>query len=190
MADFPIPIGVDRMLRDIAEGIGGAARILPTVSRSEVGAVAMRRATVAIDFELSSAAKRTDDSIGLGAKTFLFGFGASTETTETKVLNHGRIEMEIVAIVEPEEGERPKTATPAQPGPPVKAPTPLSADQIRQALAIIQGELHNLPLDEEARGKIEAKIAEIHAAISAGDLHLANELLQYIKDIVQEVLNP
>ncbi|MGF1627534.1 MAG: hypothetical protein ACFCVH_21860 [Alphaproteobacteria bacterium] len=173
------------MLLDIAEGIGGAAKILPEASRSAVGAVALKRASVEIDFELSTAAVRKDGSAGLGAKTFLFGFGTSSTTTEALARNHGRIELEIVAFVEPEPQPADTKASggklePPRPG--GESPSPvLDMEQIRIAMAAMRAEIARLSQSEAERAKLEQELDRAADLIAAGDLDGAGAILKQIQ---------
>lgn len=183
MAHFPIPIGIDRMLLDIAVGIGSAARALPERSRSAVGAVALKRANVQIDFELSSAAQREEGFAGLGAKTFLFGFGSSAETREEVARNHGRIELEIVAIVEP----TPEPDSEEKAGGGLTRPDPTTTPDpatIREAIDAARADLHRLPLSDAERDKLAEDLNEALALLSRGDLDGAKAKLDRVRKII------
>lgn len=184
MADFPIPIGIDRMLLDIAKGIGDAARALPERSRSNVGAVALKRAVVQIDFELSSAATRQEDIAGLGAKTFLFGFGASSETTAELARNHGRIELEVVAITEPEPVSDDRTTTDDWPD------VPLDRHAIRTAISLLQAQIAQLPFSDSDRENLTSQLAQASQLLSEGNPEGAAEILRYITKRIQALTGP
>lgn len=100
MAKFPIPVGLGDMMRDIAGGVAEAARILPEQSRSEVGAVAVKRATVRVDFEMTGSARRRDGTVGIGARTFAITAARRVESAESTARNSGQITLEIVAVAD------------------------------------------------------------------------------------------
>ncbi len=175
MADFPIPIGLPAMFRDIAQGIGDAAQLVPQLSRSEVGALAVHRASVEINFEMSTRARLDDGTVGLGARTFLFGPSVSTGSNETTALNIGRITLEIVAITEP----APQVARPVKP-PAVGAPGAddgLDAKAIRKAIGDMRARLESLNIHETEKRKIAAALEMALASLVAGDLATARSII-------------
>lgn len=183
MANFPIPIGIDRMLLDIAAGIGDAARALPERSRSAVGAVALKRANVQIDFELSSGAVQKEGLAGLGAKTFLFGFGTTSETREELARNHGRIELEIVAIVDP----TPAPNSEEKAGGSLERPDPTTAPDptaIREAIATAGADLKRLPLSDAERERLTENLSEALALLSRGDVDGAKAKLEHVRKVI------
>ncbi len=136
------------MMRDIAQGVGVAARILPEASRSEVGAVALKRASVEIDFEMTAAARRSDGTVGIGARTFLIGLGASSSDVESRARNSGRITLEIVAVADPGAAAAPEPASvidrPLKPDAPEPQPEPapaLDPAEIKAALNLLRREI-------------------------------------------------
>lgn len=180
MAQFPLPIGIDRMLLDIAEGIGAAARKLPEASRSAVGAVAMKRANVQIDFELSGSATRDDDTVGLGARTFLFGIGSTATTTEDLVRNHGRIELEIVAIAEP-----PPPAIAPDDDKDVAAQPDRTA--IRSAIGLLRAEVAGLRLERAEREGLTGMLDEAFQFLTDDKLDRAAAVLADVKQRLERI---
>jgi hypothetical protein len=121
LAAVPRPIGIDRTLVDIATGIGMSARLLPGLSMSETGAVAVKSAKVRIEFAMARATSNKSDTVELGVRTFAIAARQSSAEFSNKASNNGVIELEIVAIAAIEdraagvEPVRPEPVTVSQP---------------------------------------------------------------------------
>lgn len=187
MANFPTPIGIDRMLLDIAEGIGGAAKTLPEASRSAVGAVALKRATVQIDFELSSGAVRDDNFAGLGVKTFLFGIGASAGSSEERATNRGHIELEIVSIIDVEAKAKPDDGTGNKVD---KLPAAPDRQAIRSAIGLLRGELAGLSIAVAERDRLTAMLSEASSLLAHDELDRAAAVVQAIEQHLRARVGP
>lgn len=180
MANLPVPAGLDDLLREIADGLGEAARILPEASRSAVGAVAVKRATVEIDFEMTTSLRRSDGSMGLGVRTFLIGAGVRSSDEEARARNSGRIALEIVAIAPAEEA-------PAKKG----EDDPLRNIDPAQVLALVK-QLRGEIEARRAAGLIDARVAaeaerlvdEAERRATAGDLPGAAERLKLAAQMI------
>jgi hypothetical protein len=156
------------MFRDIAQGIGDAARLIPEHSRSGVGALAVHRANVEVSFELSTQARDESGTVGLGARTFIFGPSIATGSNESTALNTGRITLEIVAITEPE--ERGKDPLP-EPDP------PLTAEAIRKEIHRMGMLLAEAPIPDEDRRSVTALLERASQHLGAGELDAARAIL-------------
>lgn len=172
MAHLPIPIGVGDMLLDIAEGLAGAARSLPAQSRSAVGAVAMSKARVTVDFELSCRAQRTEKEVGagplLGVKTFQFGFTNKESESLHTGSNRGHIEFEVVAVLDPAPAEEPARLPPRNP-PVVHEPAPARklADGLRQQIASLHAREVALVADPADKRSVAALLKQADQLVSA-----------------------
>ncbi|MCB1489817.1 MAG: hypothetical protein KDJ88_20455 [Bauldia sp.] len=185
MANFPTPIGIDRMLLDIAQGIGGAAKTLPETSRSAIGAVALKRATVEIDFELSSGAVREDNTTGLGIRTFLFGFGSSSATTAELARNHGRIALEVVSILEPQANVDDDANTKDGRLPP--APDRV---QIRAAIGLLQAQVAGLQVPANDRDSLTTMLKEASSFLAHDELDRAAAVIRAVEQHLQTLAGP
>lgn len=188
MANLPIPVGLGAMMREIAEGVGTAARILPGASRSAVGAVAVKRASVEIDFEMTASVRNSDGTVGIGARTFLIGSGVSTSAVETRARNSGRIALEIVAIAEAEPAP---PARPSRPEKPVVAPAPsppLDAGEVKAALEQLRAQIAQRLaaglVDQSAATEARGLANEAELRLSAGDLAGAAERLRAAAQLI------
>lgn len=194
MVDFPIPIGFALMMQEIAEGIGEAGRILPERSRSEVGALAVKSASVDISFELSAEARSeaTGTKVGgrLGVRTFLFSTRTLNETYEETARNTGRITLEIVAIIEPEAREGGGTDGRQPVGPPVGPPkvppdTPdepesderKEAARLLLAIARMREALPELDISDVEKQQVAALIDMAAAQVAAGNHAAARDII-------------
>ncbi|MCB1495399.1 MAG: hypothetical protein KDJ86_06415 [Bauldia sp.] len=187
MANFPTPIGIDRMLLDIAQGIGGAAKTLPEASRSAVGAVALKRATVQIDFELSSGAVREDNLAGLGVKTFLFGFGTSSETRADLATNRGRIELEIVSILDPEATAGDDTGANGKVD---HLPAGRDRAELRAAIGLLQAEVAGLAIPDADRDRLTTMLKEASSFLAHDELDRAAAVIRGVERDLQALAGP
>jgi len=184
VAVFPVPIGLSEMMGDIAEGIAAAGRILPESSRSEVGALAVRSAKVDIAFELSALARHEGGTTGLGVRTFLFGATTASGLNEQTAHNTGRITLEIVAVIEPERSAQPGPRPPRDERPKDEEPKDkepgderAEAERLRLALRRMREALPALDIPETDRKQVEALIGMAAAAIDAGNLYTARDII-------------
>lgn len=169
MAKLPVPVGIDRMMRDFAESIGDGARLLPERSRSAVGAVAMKRATVEIDFEMTAGSSRRDGSVGIGVRGFLIGAGVRSGRDESFAAHRGRIVLEIVAIADTAETS---DVGPTRPDP-EPSPQPAPPDSAAVAAAIAQ--MEKLLQTAEAARAIEPRAAvQAHKLLESATKALAD----------------
>ncbi|WP_439545485.1 hypothetical protein [Sandarakinorhabdus sp.] len=198
MAPLPKPIGIDATLVDIAAGIGEAARLLPTLSRSEIGAVAVKTAKVRIEFEMARASARTGSDVELGLRTFGVGASQSRTASTSTSRNIGSIELEIVAIADADPPPPPKPVKPVKPKPVVEgpaldtptptpspvAPVPDSPDPRRvaldRALAMLKMPQATAGLTARVKRLVATAVGKVEAAVRAGDLDKAAELLAAI----------
>jgi hypothetical protein len=185
MPPFPRPIGIDVTLKDIATGIGEAARLLPTKSQSAIGAVALKTASVRIDFEMARASATDGSNVQLGLRTF--GVGASQSRTATKDIsrNNGSIQLEIVAITDVAPPPPPKPELKPIPQPPRRIVTPdrrLAA--LKQALAMLKTPQASAGLNAATRRKLQAAVKRLEAAIAKSDIDGAARVLATIPKIL------
>lgn len=185
------------MMGEIAEGIAAAGKLLPEASRSEVGALAVHRASVDIAFELSSQASTETGTIGIGARTFLFGPSVETGSNEQTAHNTGRITLEIVAITEPERRTRPRPdpepepdvrpvlpsderPIPAPDEPPPDDPGPVDLrepESLRLTIKRMQEALPDLDISDAERKQVAALLEMAAAALAAGNLGAARDII-------------
>lgn len=183
------------MMREIAEGIGEAGRTLPERSRSEVGALAVRSASVDINFELSAEARDdktgTATGAGLGVRSFLFSSEAQSRTSEWSARNTGRITLEIVAVIEPEAKDGSKTDGRAtddhRPVAPPKSPPEIpdvpdptgreEAARLMLAIGRMREALPRLDIADVERKQVAALIEMAAAQIEAGNLTAARDII-------------
>jgi hypothetical protein len=170
LANFPLPIGIDKMLRDIAHGIGDAARLVPARSRSDVGALAVHRASVEVNFELSTQARDERGTFGLGVRSFIFGPSIATGSNEATALNTGRISLEIVAITEPEKADDRKPGKGEE----------LDPAAIRKAIGDMRAALAGLDIGEAEKRKVAAALDMALASLVAGDLAAAQAIIDQL----------
>jgi hypothetical protein len=189
LAPLPRPIGIDRTLVDIATGIGRSARLLPTLSKSEVGAVAVRTAKVRIEFAMARATRTAADTIELGVRTFAIAARQSSVESSGKASNNGVIELEIVAVAATEEREA-ETVRTKPVKPPVVDPPPTDDPKKKQREAIVRAiELLALPeasaaLDDSDRKIFDDFLDKAKAALGEGDLDTAAGWLQEIQQLL------
>jgi hypothetical protein len=185
MPALPKPIGIDVTLVDIATGLGKAAKLLPTESRSDIGAVALKTATVRIDFEMARASASTSGGVQLGLRTF--GIGASDSRTASNAVsrNSGSIQLEIVAISDAAPAPAPKPGRQPIPRPPrsIVAPDPRRA-ALEQALALLKTPQASAGLDAATRRKLQAAVKRLEAAIAKSDIDGAARVLATIPGIL------
>ena len=160
------------MMRDFAESIGDSARLLPERSRSAVGAVAMKRATVEIDFEMTASSSRREGAAGIGVRGFLIGAGVRGGRDESFAGHRGRIVLEIVAIAEVPEAADGGGIQPTRPDP---KPSPPPAPPDRGAVAAAVAQLEKVLQSAEAARAIEPRVAvEARKLLDAAKKALAN----------------
>jgi len=186
MPALPRPIGIDVTLVDIATGIGKAANLLPTLSRSDIGAVALKTATVRIDFEMARASATAGSSVQLGLRTF--GVGASQSRTATNNIsrNNGSIQLEIVAIADAAQAPPLKPGIKPIPQPPrsIVTPDPRRLAALKQALAMLKTPQASAGLNAAARRKLQAALKRLEAAIAKSDIDGAARVLATIPGIL------
>ena len=205
MAGLPKPIGIGVTLVDIATGIGTAAKRLPDLSRSEVGAVAVKTAKVRIDFEMASIRATANSGVSLGIRTSSIlgvGAGVTRASTRSTARSVGSIELEIVAIADVPQPANPPRPAPPRPKPPRPKPPrakpsgrlvsvrggigggaagagaaqdPKSA--LARAVAMLKSPQASTGLDRATTQKLKSAVAGIEAAMVARDFQKAARLL-------------
>jgi hypothetical protein len=191
LAAVPRPIGIDRTLVDIATGIGMSARLLPGLSMSETGAVAVKSAKVRIEFAMARATSNKSDTVELGVRTFAIAARQSSAEFSNKASNNGVIELEIVAIAAT--GDRAAGVEPVRPEPvkpPAVNPPPNDDPKKKQREAIVRAiELLALPpasaaLDDADRRIFDDFLGKAKAALVEGDLDTSAGWLQEIQKLL------
>lgn len=182
MAALPRPIGIDRTLTDIATAIGNSARLLPTLSRSEIGAVAVKAAKVRVEFQMARAFEKSSDGVELGVKTFSISAAQVSQTSSARAMNNGVIELEIVAVALAEVTE----PVPADSGPRPDKPR----EAIVRAIALLK-----LPEASSTLGAADKKIFNVllkqaEAALADGELDLAANVLAEIQMLLEQAPKP
>ncbi|MFZ4689789.1 MAG: hypothetical protein ACOYLS_11175 [Polymorphobacter sp.] len=175
MAPLPRPIGIDATLVDIATGLGKAARLLPSLSRSDLGAVALKTAKVRIDFDMARAAAKTSNDVELGIRTFAIGGNLTRSATAENSRSTGSIELEIVAVAEIERSAAPVPA--ATPTPPVRDPR---REAIANAIKLLRSRQALAGLDAATRRRLQAAVKRVETAVDKGELDKAADELAKI----------
>jgi hypothetical protein len=194
MANLPIPLGISVTLTDIAKGIGDAARTIPERSRSEVGALAVKRALVQLDFELAVATSRSSQGVEagptLGVRTVRFGAGVASETRTSTGVSRGHIELEVVAIQDvaknADDDESPEREPPAPPKgddnpkpgqrPDLEEPS-IDVGDLRAAVEIWGRRLASGLLSQKDQQAVSDAIRHVEALLARGDVAGAAQLL-------------
>ncbi len=164
MAALPKPIGIDATLVAIATGIGHAAKLLPDLSRSVVGAVAVKTARVRIEFDMARTAEKSTSGVELGVRTFAVTAGRIGETTTSRASNHGVIDLEIVAVAE--------TTAPPDRAPPLP-PGGKQREVIAHAIDLLKMPATTERLSDADRKVVDELVAQAEAALADGNLAVA-----------------
>lgn len=187
MAALPRPIGIGTTLVDIATGIGHSAKLLPSLSRSDVGAVAMKSARVRVEFEMARVAERSADGIELGVRTFGIAAALVSQTERSQATNRGVIEFEIVAITQagrPPDGASGKGDTDA-----VASDAKLR-ERVVRVIELLKVAGATDGLDEGDRKVVDELRAKAEAALAAGDLQQAAAHIAAIEVIFTNAQTP
>lgn len=187
MAALPRPIGIGTTLVNIATGIGRSAKRLPSLSRSDVGAVAMKSARVRVEFEMARVAERSADGIELGVRTFGIAAALVSQTERSQATNRGVIEFEIVAITQadrPQDGASGKDDTDA-----VTSDTKLR-ERVVRVIELLKVAGATDGLDEANRKVVDELRAQAEAALAAGDLQQAAAHIAAIEKIFTNAQAP
>jgi hypothetical protein len=177
LAQLPNPVGIDETLVSIAAGLAQSAKLLPELSRSEVGAVAMKSASVAVHFEMARTALRAGSSVALGVRTFGISASNTRSADRAEAINRGSISFEVVAIVERPERDAEVADTGSK-----------GLQALRSLIDILRAEetLAKVPDDVRKELLALADVAEAHMA--AGDLVAAAEVAERIEKLYTEAL--
>jgi len=178
------------MLTDIAEGLGNAARNLASTSRSDVGTLAVKSVKVDIEFEMATRRTADGTQVGLGVRTFAFGFGVDRNAVDERRINRGRVELEIVAVplAAPSSSSSSPAPVPAEPEPPAPPPTgPTPAERMREAVALLRARVGGLDIPVRARREIERRMAAIDKLIDNGDLAAATNQLVDLGPVLDQL---
>ncbi len=168
-----------------------SARLLPGLSKSETGAVAVKSAKVRIEFAMARATSNKSDTIELGVRTFAVAARQSSAEFSGKASNNGVIELEIVAIAAIEArsaGVEPVRPEPVKPD--AADPPPNDDPKKKQREAIVRAiELLGLPpasaaLDDADRRTFYEFLFNAQAALAEGDLDTSAGWLQEIQKLL------
>ncbi len=183
MAPLPRPIGIDATLTDIATGIGNSARLLAGLSRSEIGAVAVKSARVRLDFQMSRIFDKSADGVELGVKTFSISAAQLSESSSRRAASQGVIELEIVAVAT---ADLPVPAS----SPPKLQPGNRQREAIVRAIELLKQPAATASLGDAAKRKVSALVAKAEKAMQQGDLPAAAEAIAGIETLLANTADP
>jgi hypothetical protein len=175
LAPLPRPIGIDRTLTDIATGLGHSARLLPALSQSDIGAVAVKAAKVRLEFQMARSADKSSSDVTLGVKTFSVSAAQVSQSASARASSSGVIELEIVAVAL---GDR---AEPVLPKPPADD---RQREAIVRAIALLRMPEASGRLGTADRKIFEALLKEAEAALAEGELAAAAAALGEIERLL------
>ena len=165
-------IGIDDLLTDIGRGIGSANRELAVSSRSVIGSLAVKSASVNLSFEMTSTASQRRDSVSaggplFGAKTLSIG----TQTFDQNQTNRCTIGLEIVAVPDaaPTPPGVPKPDRPDVPKPDADAGRiPDDPAKLRVLLAELRRLAKDLQAPEHLKKEIDQDLEKLEQLLGAG----------------------
>jgi hypothetical protein len=168
-------IGIDDLLTDIGRGIGSANRELAVSSRSVIGSLAVKSASVNLSFEMTSTASQRRDSVSaggplFGAKTLSIG----TQTFDQNQTNRCTIGLEIVAVPDAASAppgvpkpDRPDVPKPDAPGADARR-IPDDPGKLRVLLAELRRLAKDLQAPEHLKKEIDQDLEKLEQLLGAG----------------------
>jgi hypothetical protein len=155
--DLKPPMPVGQTLLDAATGVAEGHKALVLSSKSDIGQLVVKTATITMDLDLTATHDETGFTLSLQPAFF-----AGLSGTEQKVAQHLTVQMNIVNVM----------ADPAK-----------TDAQIPATMAVLKSELENLwnqaskISDKTAADVIRATLKEIQSEVEAGDISTASRKL-------------
>lgn len=147
--------------------------MLATASSTELGTLVVKGAEIVVDFELTSSATKSSDTVDatgptLGAKTLSLALSTQSNQSEDRKLNKANIKLSIVSVVE-KMGESTKARI----------------EKLTRLIVQLKAILAKLPKD--SRSSFTAMLAHAEASLGKGKAdeaqdHLIELLVQLSQD--------